>query len=186
VRSLDRGKRRRVPLQVRSLGRGGGKGPLRRAPEEVFATRNLPGVIRSALVPEQVQGLYKSGSLTQMLPSEAGLMAMGWPRHAHRHREGCHGGAGAGVGAGAALDAAECSSDGESTADEIVEARGSHPARLLFKARLAEKGLLSYERAGTIRTHTFTHACGAGGALMRVHGACRVAGGRACESDTAH
>ena len=67
-------------VQVRSLGRGGGKGPLRKAPEEVYASRNLPGVIRSSLVPEQVQGLYKSGSLTQMLPAEAGLLAMGWPR----------------------------------------------------------------------------------------------------------
>ena len=93
--------------QVRSLGRGGGTGPLRRAPQEVPAARCPPGVVRS-------------GSLSLMLPSEAALLALGWPR--------------------------EHSEDDES--EREVEARGSHPARLLFLARLAEKGLMSYERAG--------------------------------------
>jgi hypothetical protein len=126
-------------VQVRSLGRGGGKGPLRKAPEEVYASRKLPGVIRSSLVPEQVQGLYNSGNLTQMLPSEAALLAMGWPRNKH----GLEGR----VGAGETDMLDGCSS---ATDDEEVEARGSHPARLLFKARVAEKALLSYERAGAV------------------------------------
>lgn len=47
---------------VRSLGRGGGKGPLRRAPEELEAPRQPPGVIRSPLQPEEVRGLTRCGA----------------------------------------------------------------------------------------------------------------------------
>lgn len=65
---------------VRSLGRGGGKGPKRRAPEEVQSSRRPPGVIRSPLVPEETWGLTRSGDLSRMLPSEAHLLAAGWPR----------------------------------------------------------------------------------------------------------
>lgn len=133
-------------MQVRSLGRGGGKGPLRKAPEEVYASRNFPGVIRSSLVPEQVQGLHRSGNLTQMLPAEAALLAMGWPRN----RKGDKTSGGIRGRERVAVSVGGAGSDGESseTDDEAVEAKGSHPARLLFKARLAEKALLSYERAG--------------------------------------
>jgi hypothetical protein len=103
---------------VRSLGRSAGKGPKRRAPEAVYASKRPPGVIRSALVPEEVRGLCKAGNLTQMLPSEAALLAVGWPREQNESDE------------------------------EAVQERGSHPARLLFLARLAEKSLLSYQRVG--------------------------------------
>lgn len=53
-----------LPLQelrelVRSLGRGGGKGPLRRAPAEVEASKYPPGVLRSPLQPEEVRGLTR-------------------------------------------------------------------------------------------------------------------------------
>lgn len=65
---------------VRSLGRGGGKGPKRRAPEEVPSSRRPPGVTRSPLVPEETWGLTRSGDLSRMLPSEAHLLAAGWPR----------------------------------------------------------------------------------------------------------
>lgn len=123
-------------VQVRSLGRGGGKGPLRRAPEEVYAVKRPPGVIRSPLVPEEVRGLHRSGNLTQMLPAEAALMAVGWPRRPAAEADERAGDAG-----GAAVEEGV----GESEAEEE---RGSHPARLLFMARLAEKGLMSYERAG--------------------------------------
>lgn len=123
-------------LQVRSLGRGGGKGPLRRAPEEVYAVKRPPGVIRSPLVPEEVRGLHRSGNLTQMLPAEAALMAVGWPR-----RPAAEADSRGGDGGGATVEEGL----GESEAEEE---RGSHPARLLFMARLAEKGLMSYERAG--------------------------------------
>ena len=135
LRALKMSELVRDAVQVRSLGRGGGKGPLRKAPEEVYASRKLPGVIRSALVPEQVQGLHRSDSLTQMLPAEAGLLAMGWPRTKR-------------AGVEAAAGAAESAAESALSDDDVVEARGSHPARLLFKARLAEKALLSYERAG--------------------------------------
>lgn len=40
---------------VRQLGRGGGRGPLRRAPEELEARGYPPGVIRSPLQPEEVR-----------------------------------------------------------------------------------------------------------------------------------
>lgn len=106
-------------------------------------------MIRSALVPEQVQGLHKSGSLTQMLPAEAGLLAMGWPRK----KPGPYGSPSAsGAGSVAGGNVSVVSTESSNTDDEAVEARGSHPARLLFKARLAEKALLSYERAGMSST----------------------------------
>ena len=98
---------------------------MRRAPEEVAASRRPPGVLRSELVPEEVRGLRKAGDLTQMLPAEAAMLAMGWPR----------GGSG---------DEREADEDEEGPAAP----RGSHPARLLFMARLAEKGLMSYQRTG--------------------------------------
>ncbi|GMH32818.1 hypothetical protein BSKO_00652 [Bryopsis sp. KO-2023] len=65
---------------VRSLGRAGGKGPMRRAPAEVYKSGNPPGVIRSPLQPEETRGLARSGDLSRMLPAEAALMAAGWPK----------------------------------------------------------------------------------------------------------
>lgn len=62
---------------VRSLGRAGGKGPLRRAPEEVMASKRTRGVIRSPLQPEETRGLARSGDLSRMLPFEAHLMVAG-------------------------------------------------------------------------------------------------------------
>lgn len=136
--------KRSATVQVRSLGRGGGKGPLRRAPEEVYAAKRPPGVIRSPLVPEEVQGLHKSGNLTQMLPAEAALMAVGWPRQSAAERDGHSTHSAQRSTAGAVVDE-------EVTSESDVEERGSHPARLLFMARLAEKSLMSYERAGVLR-----------------------------------
>ncbi|GAX75202.1 hypothetical protein CEUSTIGMA_g2646.t1 [Chlamydomonas eustigma] len=65
---------------VRQLGRGGGKGPLRRAPEQIHRPGAPPGVLRSPLQPEEVWGLTRSGDLSTMLPSEMALLAHGWPR----------------------------------------------------------------------------------------------------------
>jgi uncharacterized protein with von Willebrand factor type A (vWA) domain len=66
---------------VRSLGRAGGKGPLRRAPEQLEGGVDDPdGVVRSPLQPEEVRGLARSGELSRMLPSEMALLAHGWPR----------------------------------------------------------------------------------------------------------
>jgi hypothetical protein len=46
---------------VRQLGRGGGKGPLKKAPEQVYSSKSPPGVIRSPLQPEETRGLTRSG-----------------------------------------------------------------------------------------------------------------------------
>lgn len=60
---------------VRSLGRGGGKGPIRRAPQQIFQTGMPLGVIRSEESPEETRGLTRSGDLSRMLPIEARLLA---------------------------------------------------------------------------------------------------------------
>jgi uncharacterized protein with von Willebrand factor type A (vWA) domain len=62
---------------VRSLGRGGGKGPLRRAPQQLYMTGMPQGVIRSEESPEETKGLTRSGDLSRMLPIEARLLASG-------------------------------------------------------------------------------------------------------------
>lgn len=111
---------------VRSLGRGSGKGPLRRAPEQVFSSNNPPGVIRSEQCPEETRGLTRSGDLSRMLPMEAHLLAAGWPRRRGQP----------GVEFRSTL----------STDKEDVD--GSRACRLLFMARRAERQLMSYERTG--------------------------------------
>ena len=108
---------------VRSLGRGSGKGPLRRAPEQIYSSNNPAGVIRSEQCPEETRGLTRSGDLSRMLPAEAHLLAAGWPRQ--RDAEG------------------QCRSP---QSDE--DAEGSRACRLLFMARRAERQLMSYERTG--------------------------------------
>lgn len=60
---------------VRSLGRGGGKGPIRRAPQQIFQAGMPQGVIRSEESPEETRGLTRSGDLSRMLPVEARLLA---------------------------------------------------------------------------------------------------------------
>eukprot|EP00208_Stichococcus_sp_RCC1054_P001044 CAMPEP_0206142050 /NCGR_PEP_ID=MMETSP1473-20131121/15266_1 /ASSEMBLY_ACC=CAM_ASM_001109 /TAXON_ID=1461547 /ORGANISM="Stichococcus sp, Strain RCC1054" /LENGTH=666 /DNA_ID=CAMNT_0053536869 /DNA_START=327 /DNA_END=2327 /DNA_ORIENTATION=- len=73
---------------VRKLGRSGGKGPKRRAPEEVQASHPRPGVIRSPLQPEETRGLARSGDISRMLPFEAHLMAAGSQRRADKLNDG--------------------------------------------------------------------------------------------------
>jgi len=65
---------------VRSLGRGGGKGPIRRAPQQIYKSGMPLGVIRSEESPEETRGLTRSGDISRMLPSEARLLASGWPK----------------------------------------------------------------------------------------------------------
>jgi uncharacterized protein with von Willebrand factor type A (vWA) domain len=117
---------------VRSLGRGGGKGPLKRAPQQVMQPRNLPGVVRSEQSPEETRGLTRSGDLSRMLPTEAHLLAAGWPRR---------GGTEAAERLGATLNA-------EKSEKREGEGEGSRACRLLFMARRAERQLMSYERTG--------------------------------------
>lgn len=111
---------------VRSLGRGGGKGPLKKAPEEVYAAGYPLGVIRSEQSPEETRGLTRSGDISRMLPGEAHLLAAGWPRKS-------------------AVSGAD--SDGDDDNEAVLEG-GSRACRLLFMARRAERMLMSYERTG--------------------------------------
>lgn len=62
---------------VRSLGRGAGRGPLRRAPRQ-RDRRGMPiGLTRSPLEPEETNGLCRSDDISRMLPSEMALIANG-------------------------------------------------------------------------------------------------------------
>lgn len=60
---------------VRSLGRGSGKGPLKRAPAQVEKPTMPMGVIRSSLEPSETRGLCRSDDISMMLPSELLLLA---------------------------------------------------------------------------------------------------------------
>jgi len=46
---------------------------------QVASSKRVLGLIRSELEPEETRGLTRSGDLSRMLPSEAHLMASGWP-----------------------------------------------------------------------------------------------------------
>lgn len=88
---------------VRSLGRGGGWGPLRRAPVQHLDMRGRPGLLRTTLEAQETRGLTRSDDLSRLLPSEAALLARG---------------------------------------------RTVRQAKLFFYAKMAEKGLATYERDG--------------------------------------
>ena len=88
---------------VRSLGRGGGWGPLRRAPVQRLEMKGRPGLLRTTLEAQETRGLTRSDDISRLLPSEAAMLARG---------------------------------------------RVVRQAKLLFYARLAEKGLSTYERDG--------------------------------------
>ncbi|GLI68508.1 hypothetical protein VaNZ11_012952 [Volvox africanus] len=108
---------------VRQLGRGGGRGPLRRAPEELEARGYPPGVIRSPLRPEEVRGLTRSGDLSRMLPSEMALLAHGWPRKSYKDKQGqLH------VHADAKTNTPVASSAGGGAAAAMPSSIGSTPA----------------------------------------------------------
>jgi uncharacterized protein with von Willebrand factor type A (vWA) domain len=118
---------------VRELGRGGGKGPKRRAPEELEKTRGVPGMIRSPLVPEETRGLSRSGELSRMMPSEMALLAAGWPRDRRDGNNNIN------------RDGRGASSSSSSSSSRRP---GSEGARRLHLVRRAERSLLSYERTG--------------------------------------
>jgi len=88
---------------VRSLGRGGGWGPLRRAPVQHMDAGGRPGLLRTVLEAQETRGLTRTDDISRLLPSEAALLARG---------------------------------------------RTVRQAKLLFFAKLAEKGLQTYERDG--------------------------------------
>jgi uncharacterized protein with von Willebrand factor type A (vWA) domain len=62
---------------VRSLGRGAGRGPLRRAPRQRERAGMPVGLVRSPLEPEETNGLCRSDDISRMLPSEMALIANG-------------------------------------------------------------------------------------------------------------
>lgn len=75
---------------VRTLGRGSGMGPLKRAPAQVERQKAPPGVVRSALEPLETRGLTRTDDISRMLPAEAQLLAEGRRStrllfHARRH-----------------------------------------------------------------------------------------------------
>lgn len=98
---------------VRSLGRGGGWGPLRRAPVQHLEMSGRPGLLRTTLEAQETRGLTRSDDISRLLPSEAALLARG---------------------------------------------RVVRQAKLLFYARLAEKGLSTYERDGWSEFPTQIHS----------------------------
>lgn len=56
--------------QVRSLGRGGGWGPLRRAPIQHLHMKGRPGLLRTVLEQQETRGLTRADDLSRLLPSE--------------------------------------------------------------------------------------------------------------------
>lgn len=63
--------------QVRSLGRGGGWGPLRRAPVQNFDVKGRPGLLRTVLEAQETRGLTRSDDISRLLPAEAAMLARG-------------------------------------------------------------------------------------------------------------
>ena len=59
---------------VRSLGRGGGGGPLRRAPVQYLDMKGRPGLLRTILEQQETRGLTRSDDISRLLPSEVMLM----------------------------------------------------------------------------------------------------------------
>jgi hypothetical protein len=59
--------------------RGGGWGPLRRAPIQYLETAGRPGLLRTVLEAQETRGLTRSDDISRLLPSEvrAGWLA-GW------------------------------------------------------------------------------------------------------------
>lgn len=62
---------------VRSLGRGGGWGPLRRAPIQYLDMKGRPGLLRTVLEAQETRGLTRSDDISRLLPSEAATLARG-------------------------------------------------------------------------------------------------------------
>ncbi|KAG2483511.1 hypothetical protein HYH03_017619 [Edaphochlamys debaryana] len=62
---------------VRSLGRGGGWGPLRRAPVQYLDLNARPGLLRTVLEAQETRGLTRSDDISRLLPAESALLARG-------------------------------------------------------------------------------------------------------------
>lgn len=80
IKELSRKLERLPQLRklVRDLGRGSrGRGPKRFANAEEYMSGNPEGLITSNLVIEETAGVFRSGEIMNMLPSEASLLAAG-------------------------------------------------------------------------------------------------------------
>ena len=62
---------------VRQLGRGGGWGPLRRAPVQYLDMNARMGLLRTTLEAQETRGLTRSDDISRLLPSEAATLARG-------------------------------------------------------------------------------------------------------------
>jgi len=62
---------------VRSLGRGGGWGPLRRAPIQYLDMSGRQGLLRTVLEAQETRGLTRSDDISRMLPAEAAHLSRG-------------------------------------------------------------------------------------------------------------
>jgi uncharacterized protein with von Willebrand factor type A (vWA) domain len=62
---------------VRSLGRGGGWGPLRRAPVQHLDMNARMGLLRTTLEAQETRGLTRSDDISRLLPSESATLARG-------------------------------------------------------------------------------------------------------------
>jgi len=130
---------------VRSLGRGGGKGPLKKAPQQLYKSGAPPGVIRTEQSPEETRGLTRSGDISRMLPMETHLLAAGWPRRNKSNRNTNNGNGNTNL---SSLYSEEEEKQEEENELTRKEEEGSRACRLLFMARRAERQLMSYERTG--------------------------------------
>ena len=74
---------------VRSLGRGGGWGPLRRAPIQYLDMRGRPGLLRTVLEQQETRGLTRSDDISRLLPSEVRKYAASEQMSGQRHRLQC-------------------------------------------------------------------------------------------------
>lgn len=142
---------------VRSLGRGGGMGPLRKAPRQLYKTGNPAGIIRTEQSPEETRGLTRSGDLSRMLPMEAHLLAAGWPRKSRGEESilGIDASKKGNTNSSSSSGSSNKSKQGGTTVKEEsidgldrLPEEGSRACRLLFMARRAERQLMSYERTG--------------------------------------
>lgn len=66
---------------VRSLGRGGGWGPLRRAPVQYLDMKGRPGLLRTILEQQETRGLTRSDDISRLLPSEVRPTFLPWRQY---------------------------------------------------------------------------------------------------------
>lgn len=132
--------------------RGGGWGPLRRAPVQHLDMRGRPGLLRTTLEAQETRGLTRSDDLSRLLPSEASAGCC--PQLASKGLRRCGvqpaaAGTGA-LGAHHEMPLLRALTWPPQALQAALLARGRtvRQAKLFFYAKMAEKGLATYERDG--------------------------------------